>query len=89
MIATQMFATPTAAVLLDNQQSARPAQLRIANITGTGDVRLAGTPTGLTASSGHQWSPTHGLVFEAAVNPGGLLAVCANATQSLSVLVDR
>jgi hypothetical protein len=33
--------------------------------------------------------PTHGLVFQTAVNPGGLLAVCANATQSLSVLVDR
>jgi hypothetical protein len=36
MIATQMFAPPTAAVLLDNQQSAWPAQVRLANITGSG-----------------------------------------------------
>jgi hypothetical protein len=46
MIATEMFATPTAAVLFDNGQPPWPAQLRLANITGSGDVRLSGTPTG-------------------------------------------
>ena len=85
MIATQMFPTPTAAVLFDNGRSVAPAQLRVANETG-GDVRLAGQVAGLTASSGHRWQATHGLVFETGVEAGGVLAVCANATQTLSVL---
>jgi hypothetical protein len=86
MFATQMFGTPTAAVLFDNGQSAAPAHLRLANETGTGDVRLSGTPTGLTASSGYRWQPTHGLVQQIDVNAGGVLAVCANATQVISLL---
>ncbi len=86
MIATQMFATPTAGVVFDNSRSSRSALLRLANITGTGDVRLSGTPTGLTASSGFPWMPTHGLAQEITVPAGDALAVCANATQVIAML---
>jgi len=89
MLATQVFAIATAGMLYDNSLSQAPVNIRVANETGSGDVRLAGTPTGLTASSGFRWMPTHGLVQQIPVNAGGQLAVCANATQSLSLLIDR
>src|SRR5215212_9165383 len=69
MLATQVFATPTAGVLFDNSRSTKPAQVRLANVTGTpGDVRLSGTPSGLTASSGYAWMPTHGRSLGLTVN---------------------
>jgi hypothetical protein len=85
MVATQILVTPTAAVLWTNPGSA-PATLRITNSTGTPTVvRLSGTPTGLSASSGFPLSPTPaGQTLTIA--PYDSLAACANPTQTLDIL---
>jgi hypothetical protein len=86
MIATQILVTPTAAVLWANPGSA-PATLRITNSTGTPTVvRLSGTPTGLSASSGYPWSPTPPGPLVVTVQPYDSLAACANPTQTLDIL---
>lgn len=85
MVATTTFATPTAAVVYDNTLGSRPAVVRLANNTG-GDVRLGGAAGAMTGSTGFPWLATHGLVQQVTVPAGDTLAICAAATQSISLL---
>jgi hypothetical protein len=86
MIATQILVTPTAAVIWTNPGQ-HYVNLAMLNSTGTPTiVRLSGTPTGLSASSGWPLSPMSTSPFNLRLAPGDSLAACANPTQTIDIL---
>lgn len=82
--ATQMYATPTAAMLVSNEGRQRSFTALVKNQTG-GEVRIGGSTAGLTASTGFPWVLADG-ALSIDVDQGESIYVAAAATQTLHVL---